>query len=305
MIIHLCIIKTMITQGRIDDVYATTVSILRSLSPVIFLGKTLRALILTTHQQILCIRSHTHVNIRLVGSHRREHHRSMLHLSEDIPGFRHHEITDACQLNAMQRWNLIHIHESTVKDGNHQAPAPIIIGMEPLAVQGLQLSLSRTIFAIPVARPVSIALSHRRADTLGNRIGCFENLLGSSNEIQSLQLPQFLLLMDTDEQGIVPFALSNNLDARIAHGMKIGRSNREVSHVNGKPLTLTALYGTGREKLLRTLYGIRRIHQILILEIETIHHALAARERHHIGLHDASQSHHLLKICNPVIVSQQ
>ena len=305
MMIHLRIIKTMITQGGIDNIHTAAVSIFRSLSPVILLGKTLRALVLATHQQILRIRSHTDINFRQIGSHRREDHRSMLHLSKDILGFRHHEITDACQMNAMKRRNLIHIHESTVKDSYHQALAPIGIGMEFLAIQGFQLILSRTVFAGSIARPVVISLSNRRTHTLGNGIGRLKDLPGLGDEIQSLQFPQFLLFVDADQQSIVPLALAHNLNARIAYGLEIGRSYGQVGHVDGKPLTLAALYGTGREKLLRTLYGIRRIHQILILEIETIHHALATRERHHISLRDARQPHHLLKICNPVIMSQQ
>ena len=74
------IIEIMITQRRIDDVHPHTVGIFGSLGPVVFLGKTLRTLVLAAHQQIGGLGSHTYIIIRHVGSHDGKHHRAVLHL---------------------------------------------------------------------------------------------------------------------------------------------------------------------------------------------------------------------------------
>ena len=74
------IIEIMISQRRIDDVYPHTVGIFGSLGPVVFLGKTLRTLVLAAHQEIGGLGSHTYIIIRHIGSHDRKHHRAVLHL---------------------------------------------------------------------------------------------------------------------------------------------------------------------------------------------------------------------------------
>ena len=125
----------MIAERRIDDVHATAVSIFRRTCPVILLGKALGAFILASYQQILRLRSHTHIEVGRIGSHRREHHRAMFHLSKNILGFRNHEILHTRQLDAVQGRNLIHIHESAVEYGYHHSLASIATFVESFAVQ--------------------------------------------------------------------------------------------------------------------------------------------------------------------------
>ena len=160
--IHRGIIEAMIAERRIDDVHATAVSIFGSTRPVILLGKTLGAFILASYQQILCLGSHTHIEIGRIGSHRREHHRAMFHLSKYILGFRNHEILHTRQLDVVQGRNLIHIHESAVENGYHHPLAAIAYLVEPFAVQRLQLSISSTIESIALA-PLVQSLAHIRA----------------------------------------------------------------------------------------------------------------------------------------------
>ena len=111
--------------------------------------------------------------------------------------------------------------------------------------------------------------------------------------------------MNADQQGIVPLALAHNLDACLAYSLLISRSYRQISNIDGQILPLSALYGTGREKICRATYRKGSVTEVFVSEIKTIHHTLASRIRHHIGFGDAGQPHQLLKIANPVFASKQ
>ena len=85
----------------------------------------------------------------------------------------------------------------------------------------------------------------------------------------------------------------------------ISRSHRQIGNIDGQILPLSALYGTGREKICRATYREGSVTEVFVSEIKTIHHTLASRIRHHIGFGDARQPHQLLKIANPVFASKQ
>ena len=122
-VICICIIKIVVTQRGIDDVNSQTVGIFGSRSPVVFLGKTFRTLILAAHQHVLRLRSHAHIEIGSIGSHRGEHHRAMLHLLEDIIGLRNYEILQPSQFYPMQGRNPVHIHKTAIENGYHHSVA--------------------------------------------------------------------------------------------------------------------------------------------------------------------------------------
>ena len=111
--------------------------------------------------------------------------------------------------------------------------------------------------------------------------------------------------MDANEERVVPLALAHDLDASLSDRVDISRRDREVGSIHRKVLTLATLDGTRREKLLRTAHRIGRMLQVLVSQIEAVHHALATREGHHLRLCDASQPHQLLKVGHPVLVSLQ
>ena len=112
--IRLHIIKVVVAQRGIDDINSQTVGILGSRSPVVFLGKTFRTLILATYQHVLRLRSHAHIEIGSIGSHRGEHHRAMFHLFKDIIRLRNYEILQPSQFHPMQSRNPVHIHKTAI-----------------------------------------------------------------------------------------------------------------------------------------------------------------------------------------------
>ena len=295
VMIHRRIIEAMIAERRIDDVHATAVSIFRSTCPVILLGKALGAFILASYQQILRLRSHTHIEVGRIGSHRREHHRAMFHLSKYILRFRNHEILYPRQLDVVQGRNLIHIHESAIEYGNHHPLAAVAALMKSFAVQRLQLSISSAIHPI-AGTPLVQSLAHIRAHSLAYGIGSLEHLLHLGDELQPFQLAELLVLVDTDEQRIVPLALPHDLNACLSHLLFVGRSHGQVGQIYRNALTLTSVDGALGEEFRRPVHRKGRMVEVFILEVKTIHLAFSTWERHHIGLQKASYL---------VIVSQQ
>ena len=287
MMIHRGIIEAMIAERRIDDVHATAVSIFRSTCPVILLSKALGAFILASYQQILRLRSHTHIEVGRIGSHRREHHRAMFHLSKYILGFRNHEILHPRQLDIVQGRNLIHIHESAIEYGYHHPLATIATFVEPFAVQRLQLSISCAIESIALT-PLVQSIAHIRAHSLTYGIGSLEHLLPLGDEFQAFQLAKLLVLMDADEQRIVPLALSYDLDTSLSHLLFVSRSHRKVGQIYRNALALTSVDGALGEEFRRAVHRKGRMVEVFILEVKTIHLAFSTRERHHIGLQKAS-----------------
>ena len=228
----------------------------------------------------------------------------MLHLGKNILGLRNHKVPYARQFYTMQRRNLIHIHESAVENSNHHSPAQMSGSMHALAVERLDLRIGSTIFAYSTS-PIVQVLAHTASDALTDRIGSRENLHLPGDEIEFIQFAEFLLLMNADQQGIVPLTLAHNLDASLAYSLLISRSHRQIGNIDGQILSLSALYGTGREKICRATYREGSVTEVFVSEIKTIHHTLASRIRHHIGFGDAGQPHQLLKIANPVFASKQ
>ena len=313
VMIHLGIIKTMIAERRIDNVHTTAVSIFCCTRPVILLGKALRALILASYQQVLRLRSHAHIEIGRIGSHRREHHRAMFHLSKYILRFRNHEILHTRQLDIVQGRNLIHIHESAVENGYHHPLAAIAYLVEFLAVQRLQLSIRSAIHSI-AGTPLVQSLAHIRAHSLAYGIGSLEHLLHPGDKLQTFQLAKLLFLVDTDEQRIVPLALPYDLNASLSHLLFVGRSHGKVGQIYRNALTLTSVDGALGEEFRRAVHRKGRMVEVLILEVKTIHLAFSTWERHHIGLQDAGEPHLVLSVCSLgklleagylIIVSQQ
>ena len=287
VMIHLGIIETMIAERRIDDVHATAVSIFCCTRPVILLGKALRALILASYQQVLRLRSHAHIEVGRIGSHRREHHRAMFHLSKYILRFRNHEILHTRQLDIVQGRNLIHIHESAVENGYHHPLTAIAYLVEFLAVQRLQLSISSAIHPI-AGTPFVQSLAHIRAHSLTNGIGSLEHLLHPGDELQPFQLAKLLFLVDADEQRIVPLALPHDLNACLSHLLFVGRSHGKVGQIYRNALTLTSVDGALGEEFRRAVHRKGRMVEVFILEVKTIHLAFSTWKRHHIGLQKAS-----------------
>ena len=292
MMIRCSIIKAMIAERRVDDIHAATVGIFRRTRPVILLGKALGALILASYQQVFRFRRHTHIVVGRISSHGRKHHRAMFHLSKDILGLRHHEVPDARQLDIVQCRNLIRIHESAIEHGNHHTSAQMVALVEPLAVHRLQLGIGSSIESGTVAPFVQL-LSHPRPYSLAHGIGSDEDLHHLADEIEAVKLAEFLLLVDADEQGVVPLALAHYLDAGICHCLFVGRSQGQVGEVDRESLSLAPFDGSCREELLRAVHRIGIMVEVFILEVKTIQHTFAAWVGHHV---DAS---------HPIIVGKQ
>lgn len=73
--------------------------------------------------------------------------------------------------------------------------------------------------------------------------------------------------MNADQQGIVPLALAHNLDACLAYSLLISRSYRQIGNIDGQILPLSALYGTGREKICRATYREGSVTEVFVSEI--------------------------------------
>ena len=128
--------------------------------------------------------------------------------------------------------------------------------------------------------------------TLPN-IGSDEYLHHLADEIEAVKLAEFLLLVDADEQGVVPLALAHYLDAGISHCLFVGRSQGQVGEVDRESLSLAPFDGSCREELLRAVHRIGIMVKVFILEVKTIQHTFAAWVGHHV---DAS---------HPIIVGKQ
>ena len=195
----------------------------------------------------------------------------------------------------MQGRNLIHIHESAIEYGNHHPLAAVAALMKPFAVQRLQLSISSAIHPI-AGTPLVQSLAHIGAHSLAYGIGSLKHLLHLGDELQPFQLAKLLVLVDADEQRIVPLALPYDLNACLSHLLFVGRSHGKVGQIYRNALALTSVDGSLGEEFRRAVHRKGRMVEVFILEVKTIHLAFSTRERNHISLHNANYL---------VIVSQQ
>ena len=107
---------------------------------------------------------------------------------------------------------------------------------------------------------------------------------------------ELLVLVDADEQRIVPLALPYDLDTRISHLLFVSRSYGKVGQIYRNALALTSVDGALGEEFRRAVHRKGRMVEVFILEVKTIHLAFSTWERHHISLHNAGKPHLVLSV---------
>ncbi len=278
--VGLGIVKAVIPQRRVDDIHSHTVGILGSLGPVVFFGKALRTFVLTPHQKIFRLRGRTHIIIRSIGSHRRQHHRAVVHLLEHIVGLGNHEVLDTSQTDIVQRLYLVGIHKAAVEHSYHHSLATKALVVQGFTVQGMNLRLGGSVLLtlhLYGLRSLAQTAAPALADTVGRR----EHFQATVYKGEAVEFFQFLFLVYAHQKGIVPLAAPHHFNAGFLYRLDVSRSHRQVGTVHSKSLSSAPLYGAQRQKVLRFVDGIGAVGCILILQIKAVHEGFAARIGYH------------------------